>query len=274
LVFLLQRFPHVGESAWRARLAEGLVFDQQGRPFRLDSDYVANQRIWYYREVAEEITVPFSAPVLFRDDRLVVADKPHGLACMPAGRHLRETLLTRLRLALALPELTPLHRLDRETAGVMLFCIHHRDRAAYQTLFQQRQVRKEYEAIAGFRPELSLPALRRSRLQERCDSFLMAEVAGEPNSETRIELIERHGRFARYRLAPLTGKKHQLRAHMAAMGIAIHGDPWYPELLPEKAADDFSSPLRLLARAISFTDPIDGSLRSFRSQRRLDWPDD
>lgn len=272
LAFLLQRFPHVNAQEWRDRLANGLVFDHAGQPFGLDSAYPANARIWYYREVSSETPVPFASPVLYRDERLVVADKPHFLACMPAGRHVHETLLTRLRVELALPELTPIHRLDRETAGVILFCTRHEYRAAYQTMFQQHRVQKEYEAIAGFRPDLPLPTVRRSRLQERSDTFLMAEMDGAANSETRIELIEQRGAFARYRLTPLTGKKHQLRAHLAAMGIGIHGDPWYPVLLPDKAVDDFSSHLLLLARAISFIDPFDASARCYRSMRTLDWP--
>jgi tRNA pseudouridine32 synthase / 23S rRNA pseudouridine746 synthase len=274
LAFLLYRFPHVDEGAWRARLAGGQVFDQDGRPFEPQSAYPANQRIWYYREVATETPIPFASPVLYRDERLVVADKPHFLACMPGGRHVRETLLTRLRLSLALPELTPVHRLDRETAGVMLFCTRHEFRAAYQTMFQQHRVRKEYEAIAGFRAGLALPTVRCSRLQERPDTFLMAEVEGVPNSETQIELIERHGAYARYRLIPLTGKKHQLRTHMAALGVGIHGDPWYPEMLPDRAVDDFSAHLLLLARSIAFIDPFDGSERCYRSARTLDWPDE
>ena len=167
LAFLLQRFPHVDELAWRTRLADGQIFDHQGRSFRPDSAYAANQRIWYYREVTAEPPVPFEARVLYRDDRLLVADKPHFLACVPAGRHVYETLLTRLRESLSLPELTPIHRLDRETAGVMLFCTDPDCRSAYQTMFQQRNVQKEYEAIGRFRPTLSLPAVRKSRLQER-----------------------------------------------------------------------------------------------------------
>ncbi|WP_028535708.1 pseudouridine synthase [Paludibacterium yongneupense] len=272
LSFLLHRFPHVAEHAWRTRLASGQVFDHAGQPFQLDSPYPARQRIWYYREVETETAIPFDSPVLYRDERLVVADKPHFLACMPGGRHVHETLLTRLRISLSLPELTPIHRLDRETAGVILFCTRHDDRGAYQTLFQRHEVGKEYEAIAGFHPGILLPTVRRSRLQEGETGFLMCEVPGEPNSETRIELMERCGEFARYRLTPLTGKKHQLRAHMAAMGIAIHGDPWYPERMPDKAVDDFSSHLLLLARSISFTDPFDGSARCYRSARTLDWP--
>jgi len=272
LAFLLQHFPHVGDSVWEQRLIDGRVFDQQGQPYRLDSAYPAHGFIWYYREVPDEIPVPFEEQVLYQDERLLVVDKPHFLACAPAGRHVYQTLLTRLRQSLALPQLSPIHRLDRETAGVMMFCADIRYRGAYQTMFQQRLVHKEYEAIGRFRPDLELPTIRHSRLQERGDHFLMIEVDGAPNSQTRIELMEQRGRLARYRLTPLSGKKHQLRVHLAACGIGIHGDPWYPDLLPEKPADDFSSPLLLLARAIEFTDPLDGSPRRYQSARTLHWP--
>ncbi|BEV70715.1 MULTISPECIES: pseudouridine synthase [unclassified Paludibacterium] len=272
LAFLCERFAHVDQASWQQRLTEGRIFDAQGRPFQPDSPYPARQLIWYYREVAAETPIPFNAPVLYRDEHLIVADKPHFLASIPGGRHVHETLLGRLRRELALPALTPIHRLDRETAGVMLFCCRPQERGAYQTLFQQHQVQKEYEAIGAWRPELTLPMVYRSRLQEAEGHFRMIEVAGEANSETHIALIERRGMLARYHLQPRSGKKHQLRAHLAALGIGICGDPWYPDLLPDKAADDFSAPLCLLARAIHFTDPIDGQARSFYSQRTLDWP--
>jgi tRNA pseudouridine32 synthase/23S rRNA pseudouridine746 synthase len=272
LDFLCQRFAHVAAESWRARLGAGQVFDAQGRPYPPDSPYPAHQRIWYYREVASEPVLPFDAPVLYRDERLLVADKPHFLACVPGGRHVHQTLLTRLRQSLGLAELTPLHRLDRETAGVMLFCLDPACRDGYQQLFRQQAVRKEYQAIAAYRPELRLPLCYRSRLQERPDDFQMMEVAGEPNSATLIELEETRGALARYALKPQTGKKHQLRAHLAALGIAIHGDRWYPQVLPPLAPDDFSNPLRLLARAIEFTDPFDASQRRYQSARTLDWP--
>lgn len=274
LAFLLARFPHVGEEAWRARLASGDVYDHEGRPHSLASPYPANRRIWYYRDVPRETPIPFDAPLLYRDERLVVVDKPHFLASVPGGRHVHETLLTRLRLALDCPKLTAIHRLDRETAGVILYCADADCRGGYQTLFQDRAVVKEYEAIGRYDPQLALPLTRESRLVEEADSFRMQEVDGAPNSVTRIELIERRGAYARYRLTPDTGKKHQLRAHLSALGIGIVDDPWYPELLPDKAADDFSRPLRLLARSIAFTDPFDGSYRVYQSRRTLAWPDD
>lgn len=274
LSFLVERFPHIDTATWRQRLQSGQVFDHAGQPHTVDSPYPANRRIWYYRDVPSEVPVPFDAPLLYRDPRLVVADKPHFLASVPGGRHVHETLLTRLRNTLATPALTAVHRLDRETAGVILYCADPTYRGAYQTLFQARAVSKEYEAIGRFNPTLALPHCRRSRLLELPGSFLMREVPGEANSETEIALIERRGAWARYRLRPATGKKHQLRAHLAALGLGIYADPWYPALLPDKAADDFGQPLRLLARAIAFTDPVDGTPRRYVSTRTLAWPDE
>ncbi len=273
LSFLCARFAHIPAKTWRSRLEKGEVFDHRGCPHTLDSPYPANRRIWYYRETEQEVEVPFEADILYRDARLVVADKPHFLACIPGGRHVQQTLLTRLRSQLDLPALTPIHRLDRETAGVMLFCADPGCRAGYQTLFQSRQVAKEYEAIARFDQNLALPRTHQSLLREEPGGFVMREIAGTPNSETRIELLAQHGQWGRYRLLPHTGRKHQLRAHLAALGIPIRNDPWYPHLLDDKAADDFSAPLQLLARAIRFTDPYSGKTQCFSSTRQLDWPD-
>ncbi|SFN04215.1 tRNA pseudouridine32 synthase / 23S rRNA pseudouridine746 synthase [Formivibrio citricus] len=270
LAFLVGHCAHVAPELWHDRLRRGAIYDHAGNPLSLDSPYPGHGRIWYYREVPPEIPVPFDSPVLYQDEYLVVADKPHFLSCIPAGRHLRETLLTRLRHELNLPHLSPIHRLDRETAGVMVFCADPSKRGAYQQLFASRVVSKEYEAIAPYRNDLALPHVHRSRLEERPDCFAMHEVEGEINSETRIELLERRGDKAHYRLLPHTGKKHQLRAHLAALGIPILNDIWYPELLPDKGSD-FSRPLLLLARAIEFVDPLNGQFRRFESRRSLDW---
>src|SRR5690606_30369523 len=148
--------------------------------------------------------LPFDLPVLFRDATLVAVDKPHFLASIPGGRHLRETALIRLRQSLDLPQLSPLHRLDRDTAGVLLFCAQPEYRGAYQALFQSRDVFKEYEAIAGLRVDLKLPLVYRSCLQARSGHFTMHEVADKPNSETHIELMETMGERGRYRLRPIT----------------------------------------------------------------------
>ncbi|WP_374349312.1 RluA family pseudouridine synthase [Chitinimonas sp.] len=266
--FLVQRFAHLGEDVLRQRIERGELLDEHGQPISLSTPYRQGGRIWYYREVPAETPVPFQADILHRDAQLLVVDKPHFLAMIPAGRHLHETLLVRLRKELDLPELTPIHRLDRETAGVVLFCLDPASRGVYQRLFEQRAVEKEYEALAPIRADLQLPLVHRSRLEEGREFFTMCEVPGEPNSETRIELIAQHGEFGHYRLQPHTGKKHQLRAHMAALGIPILHDPWYPVKLPDKG-EDFSRPLQLLARSIAFRDPLTGEPRRFESRRAL-----
>lgn len=273
LAWLVTRFPHLDIEVLKDRLARGEIVDEAGRVMAADTPYRAGSRIWYYREVPAETPVPFEEAILHRDERLLVVDKPHFLATIPGGRYLRETLLARLRSKLDLPQLTPIHRLDRETAGLVLFCIDPASRGAYQQLFEQRTVQKTYEAVAPFRADLALPHVHRSRLVEGSKDgaqfFTMQEVAGAPNSETRVELIEQRGDWAKYRLLPHTGRKHQLRAHMLALGIPIQNDPWYPFVQVDK--EDFATPLQLLARAVEFIDPVSSELRRFESQRQLRW---
>ena len=267
LVFLRAQFPAIDPDSWRTRMAKGEVVDGAGRPLSPDSVARPGMRIWYYREVETETPIPFEEAVLFQDDHLVVVDKPHFLPMTPSGRFLRETLLVRLKDKLGLPALTPIHRLDRETAGVVVFSSDARTRGAYQSLFQQRSVRKVYEALAA--PlSLDYPFTYRSRMVDGEQFFVMREVQGEPNSETVVELIERRGELALYRLQPHTGRKHQLRLHMASLGAPIVNDAFYPVALPCKG-DDYSAPLQLLARSIAFIDPLTGQEREFFSQRRL-----
>lgn len=267
--FLLERFPYVPADVLRARLANGQIVDEDGIAQTSISPYRARRWLWYYREVPHEAPVPFELQILHRDAHLLVVDKPHFLASIPSGRYLQETALIRLRDALGLAQLSPIHRLDRDTAGVMLFCMQIESRGAYQVLFQSRQVQKEYEAIAPIRAELSLPCTHRSRIEQGDSPFIMRETAGPPNSQTYIELLQQRGELACYRLQPLTGCKHQLRVHMSALGIPICNDRFYPRLLPYQGADDFNRPLQLLARAIEFIDPISGQRRRFESRRRL-----
>lgn len=268
LEFLVQRFPHLGEAVLRERMAKGELLDEHGLAVTPATAYRQGGRVWYYREVPTERAIPFDEVILHRDAHLLVVDKPHFLPMIPSGAYLQETLLIRLRKKLDLPELTPIHRLDRETAGVVMFCLNPASRGAYQGLFEQRTVHKVYEAIAPFRADLALPLVHRSRMVAGATFFTMQEAPGEPNSETHISLIERRDDLARYRLAPLTGRKHQLRLHLASLGIPIRHDPFYPTVLPDKG-EDFSKPLQLLARSIAFTDPISGEPREFASQRQL-----
>ncbi|MGZ8289901.1 MAG: RluA family pseudouridine synthase [Telluria sp.] len=269
LAFLCGRFPEVGEAVWRGRIARAEVVDHGGTALREDSQVKRGMRIWYYREIEAETPIPFEEQVLFRDGHLLVVDKPHFLPMTPSGRFLHETLLVRLKNELGLPQLTPIHRLDRETAGVVIFSHCEASRGAYQSLFQKRSVQKVYEALAGPMPGRSFPFTYRSRMVDGTPFFRMQEEEGEPNSETLVDLIGQRGDAVLYRLEPHTGRKHQLRVHMSALGAPILNDPFYPVALPCKG-DDFSRPLKLLARSISFTDPLSGQPRRFDSVRSLD----
>lgn len=273
LRFLAERFPDVPEAAWARRLARGEIVDAKGTPLQADSQVRQGMRIWYYRELEQaETPIPFRERVLFQDEHLLVADKPHFLPTIPTGRFLHETLLVRLKKQFDLPHLVPIHRLDRETAGVVIFSHNPASRGAYQSMFQKRVVTKVYEALAGPIEGREFPFTYRSRIQDAEQFFVSAEVPGEPNSETLVELIERRGEVAHYRLHPHTGRKHQLRLHLSALGAPILNDAFYPVALPCKG-DDFSAPLQLLARSIAFEDPLDGRPRRFESGFRLDWPE-
>ncbi|MDP2219953.1 MAG: pseudouridine synthase [Hydrogenophaga sp.] len=274
LDFLDHRLPLVGRAVWSLRLANGDVLDENAQALAPDAPYRGGSRLYYYRALDNEVEVPFQATVLYQDAHLVVADKPHFLPVTPGGRYVQQSLLVRLKHSLGLDSLSPIHRIDRETAGLVLFAVRAQDRAAYQALFRERSVHKVYEAMAPFDANVPLPQVRRSRIAEEDGAFFrMTEVTGEPNSETRIELLEQRGAWAHYRLEPVSGKRHQLRVHMNALGLPLVGDQFYPRVLrgPDEA-EDFANPLRLLAQAIAFTDPVTGEARRFESGLQLDWP--
>lgn len=260
---LCARFPAIDRATWLDRFARGRVHDAQGRPLAADTAYRAGMEIRYFREVAREPAIPFAERVLYRDARLLVVDKPHFLPVAPTGAFVEETLLGRLQRQFGEPALAPLHRLDRGTAGVVMFSREPTTRDAYQALFRERRIFKRYEALAAPLPGLRFPLLHRSRLAPGEPFFLMREVEGEANSETRIEVIARDGPLWWYGLEPLSGRKHQLRVHMASLGAPIANDGFYP--LAAQAQDDFERPLKLLARSLRFVDPLDGVERCFVS---------
>jgi tRNA pseudouridine32 synthase / 23S rRNA pseudouridine746 synthase len=278
LAFLCHRLPTVSETDWRARMARGDVLDPEGHPLPPETAYQPLERLWYWRAPPAETVIPFEAVVLYRDDRLLVVDKPHFLPMAPTGRYARETLLARLQRQLGLDDLVPLHRLDRETAGVVLFCLQPQARAAYQNLFRDRLVSKRYEAVAPWSAGFDTPVERRSRLERHPTQFMQAiEVPGTVNAISRIQLIARYDDWGHYSLEPLTGQRHQLRVHMNALGLPLRGDTLYPTMTDRSAtapgvAEDFSQPLQLLARQISFTDPFSGEPRCFQSQAHLKLP--
>jgi tRNA pseudouridine32 synthase/23S rRNA pseudouridine746 synthase len=264
---LCDRFPSVPRAQWIARLQGGRVRDQAGRPIAVDAPHRVGLELSYQREVVDEAVVPFEERVLHVDAHLVVADKPHFLPVTPSGNYLEHTLLRRLQRRLDAPGLVPLHRIDRATAGLVLFSRDPGSRAAYQALFRERRIDKHYEALAPALPGLAFPHVRRSRIVAGEPFFRMREVEGEPNSETRIEVLERGPGAWRYALQPVTGRKHQLRLHLAGLGAPIANDPLYPALATE--AGDFSRPLKLLARRLAFVDPLSGEPREFTSARVL-----
>lgn len=239
------------------------VVDADGTPIDETTVLPAGSFVYLYRELPDEVPVPFEIPVLYRDDDLVVVDKPHFVATMPRGRHVAQSALVRLRRELDLPELSPAHRLDRLTAGVLVFTARRGVRGAFQTLFARGLVRKTYLARAGVDPALRLPRVVKSRIVKRRGQLQAVCEPGAPNAETLVELLSADGL---YRLTPRTGRTHQLRVHMASLGIPIEGDPLYPNVI-DVAPDDFSTPLRLLARRIEFTDPRTGERRMFVSPR-------
>ncbi|MFF8965359.1 RluA family pseudouridine synthase [Streptomyces globisporus] len=264
----------IGADRVAGMLDAGRFVGADGVAVRGSEPYTAGRYLWFHRDFAPEEPVPFPVGVVYRDERIVVADKPHFLATMPRGRHITETAVARLRRELELPALQPAHRLDRLTAGLVLFVVRPKDRGAYQTLFRDRRVTKEYEALAPYDPSVTLPRTVRSRIVKERGVLAAREEPGEANSESRVELVEHRGGVGRYRLLPATGRTHQLRVHMNALGLPIVHDPLYPVVVEEGAAGDFSRPLQLLARVLEFTDPVGGEPRRFASGLRLSaWPE-
>lgn len=282
LAFLVERFPHVGAAEWCARLQAGDVTDDEGRAVGAADACQPRGRLHYFRSVADEPVLPLAETLIYRDARIAVLDKPHGLAVVPAGRHVRETLLTRVRRLPGCEAAAPVHRIDRGTAGLVLFSLQPATRDAYHALFRNRQVDKRYDAVAGIDPTLEWPMLRRSRLRPSLTSFMqMCEGPGEPNAETWIELLTRlTPGLGHYELRPKTGLRHQLRVQLAGLGVPIVNDRIYPVLQTDAAGDpealerEHREPLQLLARHLGFVDPVTGVSHAFESGRRLARLDD
>ena len=268
LDFLVQRFPAIAPEIWQQRLQRGDVVDEHGQPVTPTRPYQPALRLYYYREVPDEAPIPYEEAVLFQDEHLVVADKPHFLPVVPSGGYLQQTLLVRLKRRLGLADLVPLHRIDRDTAGLVLFSVQPATRGRYQALFRQHTMRKTYQATARWDPALPWPLRRDTRIGDSAHFMQQQELPGPPNTSTLIQPLAVHGTLARYQLQPITGHRHQLRVHMNALGLPILGDGIYPTLTPEGHTNP-ALPLQLLAQALEFTDPLTGFVRRFESARRL-----
>jgi tRNA pseudouridine32 synthase/23S rRNA pseudouridine746 synthase len=272
LDFFIANFPHIDAGEWQARFEEGLVFNQEGEALAASDAYIPNIHLMYFRRLAREPEIPFEETILFQDEHILVADKPHFLPVTPSGLYLHQTLLNRLKKKTGIQSLSPIHRIDRDTAGLVIFSVNPKERAQYQNLFRDRAVKKVYEAIAPYSEDLTkrLPMTYQSRLEESEHFLQMQEVEGIANTDTLIELLEVKNPWAKYRLIPGSGKKHQLRCHLNSLGIPIQHDQIYPILTPYQEYDlEFSKPLQLLAKEIYFKDPVTGRERYFVSQRVL-----
>lgn len=272
LGFFVNKFPHIKSAEWLDRFNEGLIRTPEGCPLKSGDAYQPNTHLIYFRRLEREPEIPFQESILYQDDHILVADKPHFLPVTPSGLYLHQTLLNRLKRKTGIQTLSPIHRIDRDTAGLVVFSIHQKERGQYQNLFRDRAVRKVYEAVAPYSEFLGaqLPLVYRSQLVESEHFLQMKEMEGAPNADTLIELIGVSAPWARYRLTPGSGKKHQLRCHLNALSIPIKNDQIYPVLTPYQEYDlDFSKPLQLLAKEIAFKDPITGEERAFLSQREI-----
>lgn len=269
LGFLMERFPQVAQSSWKQRLEEGKVLAEDGTPITGAAIYTPGKRLFYFREVEQERVIPFAERILFQNEALLVACKPHFLPVTPGGPYVEECLLNRLRKRTGIETLAPIHRIDRETAGIVLFSVNRKTSCLYHELFRNGKVEKTYQALATYtvKPEQT-SWLVENRIVKGEPWFRMKTAPGKVNSSSKISLVAVTGPVARFLLHPLTGKTHQLRVHMSGLGFRILNDRYYPDLQPE-TSDDFNQPLQLIAGKVKFLDPVTGKTMEFQSERQL-----
>lgn len=271
LAFLCGRFPAIPAEIWGQRILDGTVRDEHDEPITPASEYAPQKRIFYFREVPSEPLIPFAETILAMDDEILVACKPHFLPVTPGGPYVNECLLHRLRARTGIEDLAPLHRIDRETAGLVLFSVNRKSRGTYSALFRDGRVDKTYQALAACRSSQEPASWQiENRMEQGEPWFRMKTVPGTTNARSAIHLVETRGNLARFVLHPHTGKTHQLRLHMSSIGFGILNDRYYPELQTERT-DDFGTPLQLVATALRFRDPLTGREREYVSQRQLLW---
>ncbi len=262
--YFIHHFSHISVEEWQQRFLQGLVFDTSGTALSQDTPYLAKQHIYYYRALPYEVEVPFEHRILFENSHFLLVDKPHFLTVSPTGKYVKQTLLTRLKSHSNNPDLTPIHRLDRETAGLILISKQAATRGLYQQLFAKQMVKKTYHAIAPYHSNLDFPLRFSAHLKKGTPFYTMQMTEGDSNSVTDISILEYGKKWAKYELKPLTGKQHQLRVHMNALGLPLKNDRFYPQV-QHLADDNFNKPLQLLAKKIEFIDPINQQYYSFSS---------
>ena len=275
LEYLVLKFPAIKSDTWQQRMADGKVHWHDGSLISANSVFAAQQRVYYYREVDTEPVIPFAEKIIFQDELILVAYKPHFLPVTPGGEHVEECLQNRLRNKTGNQQLQAMHRIDKATAGLVLFSVEPASRQYYHNLFETRQVTKTYQAVASTNnnpPKIGQQWEIKNRLEKTGLRFLMHIVEGKPNSHSRIRCLQCSSDKALFELNPVTGKTHQLRVHMQSLGWPLLHDIYYPRLLaPEERAkpDDYSKPMQLLAQQLQFTDPVTQQIRSFSSNTEL-----
>ncbi|MDR6985335.1 tRNA pseudouridine32 synthase/23S rRNA pseudouridine746 synthase [Rheinheimera pacifica] len=277
LQFLCSQFPFISEAIWRQRIAAGKVYWFNGAAISADTPFMPSKRLCYYREVTAEPVIPFVHQILYQDQHIIVADKPHFLPVTPGGEYVNECLLARLQRDTGLTDIAPVHRLDRDTAGLVLFSLNAQSRAAYYQLFSAGTIYKQYQAVARLTHEVATAALPqhwqiKNRIEKSTPRFINAIVPGEVNAQSDISLVAKSGELGLFELTPHSGKTHQLRLHMLSLGMPILHDNYYPEL-KAKQAPQFEQPLQLLAKQLRFTDPLTQQPQQFSSKQQLSaWP--
>ncbi|WP_444996100.1 pseudouridine synthase [Aliikangiella sp. IMCC44359] len=274
LEFLDYQFPLIGKQVWQNRILEGKVHWHSGEAISLNSTFQPSKRLCYYREVEEEPKIPFTHKIIYQNEHLLVACKPHFLPVTPGAEYVNECLLERIRQQTGLTDIVPLHRLDRDTAGLVMFSLNPDSRNGYYQLFAERKIEKRYLAIAHLGHALQALSIPHSwqimnRLEKSKPSFTMTEVKGDINARSKIKLVSKQAGLGLFELFPETGKTHQLRLHMMRIGVPILNDRFYPRLLP-KVAPQFDKPLQLLAKNLSFVDPVSGIKKEFESERKVE----
>ncbi len=269
LKFLTNRFPNIAKEVWEARIFSKKILSDTGEAISFETFYEPLKKLYYFREVEKELIVPFTEKIIFCNDELLVACKPHFLPVIPAGPYVNECLLHRLKQRTGNKDLSPINRIDRETAGLVLFSMNKKTRGLYQELFMNGKVTKSYEAVTRYAEYHGGTKWQvENRLEKGEPWFRMKITPGKPNAVSKISLVRSKKGRALFRLNPVTGKKHQLRLHLCGLGFPILNDRYYPNLLPKRKMA-FTNPLQLLAKRIQFRDPVSRKPVTYESERRL-----